>query len=297
MRDIPPIRYKKDAKVMADLYRKAHLQIVKELVGHIETASSERYIQQEASLARQLEIVLKDLDSAVMPEVERFISESHKQGQARTVLALGDAKTLQEATKGVSFSLFARQSVNRMLEDTFQDVLALTNRTDIRVKKAIRDASGEIMRNNAIQQIGYDTSRKQLMDRLLKEGFSKRVTKDFKGVTDSAGRKWRLNSYVDMLVHTKMSQAYNEGIRTEGIERGTDLAMISSHGAKDACSNYEGMVISMTGATAGYLTYDDLRDSNQIFHPNCGHTLTPLRDITLLPQALQDTHFERMSSF
>lgn len=296
MRTIPAIRYKKDAKRLAGFYRQAHSEVIRELMFHLENDSGDRYIQQEASLARQLQSILDDADERILPEVERMITESHHQGQARTLLALGDAKTLQEATKGITFSLFARESVNRMVEDTFEDVLSITNRTSNKIKKIVRDTSGEILRINAIQQIGYDTSRQQITERLLKEGFSKRINKDFKGITDSAGRRWRLDSYVNMLTHSKMSQAYMEGVRTESIERGTDLGLISTHGATDACSKYEGMVISLTGATDGYLNYDDLRASNEIFHPNCQHTVTPLRDIELLPAELQDIHYSKMSN-
>lgn len=295
MREIPPIRYKKDAKKLVGLYKKAHSDVVKEMIYQLEKDKGEKFAEQESDLAKQLQGIIEEADEDILPEVERIISDSHKKGQARALLSLGDAKTLSEALDDVSFSLFARESVERMVEDTFEDVLAITDRTSKQIKKTVREASGEVLRMNAIKQTGYDTSRKEIMDKLLKEGFTKKVNKRFKGITDSAGRRWKLDSYVNMLVRTKMSQAYTEGVRTESIERGTDLALISSHGALDACADYEGMVISMTGATDGYLTYDDLRESNEIFHPNCEHTVTPLRELKLLPESMQEKHHQQMN--
>jgi hypothetical protein len=289
-REIPEIRYNKDVERLAKMYKRSYQDVVKELIRLLETGSWDILIQQEASLARQLTLILEELDKDVAPILEQLLKDTFVKGQAQALVSLGEATTLTEATAGVSMSQFSRKSTEKIVQDTFEDVLALTNRTEKRIKQEVRDIAGEVMRQNAMQQMGYDTTRKEMMNKLLSKGFSKKITKDFKGVTDSAGRRWKLDSYVNMLVKTKMQQAYSEGIRSESIERGTDLAVISDHGAKDACKHFEGMVISMTGKTKGLYTYDELRRSNKIFHPHCKHTITPLRDISLLPQSLQDKH-------
>ena len=97
-----------------------------------------------------------------------------------------------------------------------------------------------------------------------------------------------------MVVRTKLQQAHIEGVRVESLERGVDLAVISSHGAKDACGGYEGLVISMNGETPGYKTYQKLRQGGKIFHPNCKHHISPIRDIKLLPESLRKKHEEAM---
>ena len=296
MREIPPIKYDKDVERMAEYYQRSHLRVTEELVRLLETDSWNVLVSQEASLARQLQLIMHENDTAIHAEVDALIKKSHVAGQAQALLSLGEASTLAEATRGVSMSMFTQKSAEKMVQDTFEDVLALTSRTDKRIKQTVREISGEVLRMNAMNQSGLTDSRKAIMNQLLKKGFSKKITKDFKGVTDSAGRKWVLKTYVNMLTKTKISQAYSEGVRSECVERGVDLAMISSHGAKDACRHFEGMVISMTGATAGYLTYDELRNSNKIFHPNCEHTITPLRDISLLPPQLQEKHKQMLAN-
>ncbi|GGK36657.1 hypothetical protein GCM10010965_32000 [Caldalkalibacillus thermarum] len=52
----------------------------------------------------------------------------------------------------------------------------------------------------------------------------------------------------------------------------------------------------MNGVTDGYLTYDNLRASNLIFHPNCMHKITPIRDVSLLPKEVQD-RFKRRHGY
>jgi hypothetical protein len=294
-REVPEIKYDKDVERLLSYYKRSYLLVVKELIRLLETDSWHILIEQQASLARQLRLILEENDKVVLPELEKMLRETFVRGQAEALLSLGEATTLAEATKGVAFSMLAKQTVDKMIEDTFEDVLALTDRTDKRIKKTIREVAGQVMRINAIQQIGYETTKKEIMTKLLKKGFSKEIKKNFVGVTDRAGRKWKLDDYVSMLVKTKMQQAYCEGVRAECIERGIDLAVISSHNAKDACRHFEGMVISMTGATKGLYTYDELRRSNKIFHPRCKHTITPLRDISLLPEKLRKKHEEQLA--
>jgi Phage minor capsid protein 2 len=293
-REIPPIQYDTDIERLMKYYQRSYVRVVKELIRLLETDSWNMLINQEASLARQISLIIREADKDILPELEDLLKKSHVAGQAQALLAIGDATTLAEATRGVAFTMFAQKSVEKMVTDTFEDVLALTDRTEKRIKQTVRDVAGEVMRMNAMNQMGLETTRKQVMEGLLKKGFSKKITKDFKGVTDSAGRKWELKKYVNMLVKTKMQQAYSEGVRAECVERGIDLAVVSSHGAKDACRHFEGMVISMTGATKGFLTYDELRRSNKIFHPNCEHTITPLRSLDLLPNNLQEKHREQL---
>ena len=52
----------------------------------------------------------------------------------------------------------------------------------------------------------------------------------------------------------------------------------------------------MNGLTEGYPTYAELRRSNKIFHPNCKHKVTPIRDINLLPQIVRDKHNDRLAA-
>lgn len=297
VREIPEVNYDKDIKRLLKYYNRSYLLIVKELIRLLETESWHVIIEQESSLLRQLGVILKQNDEEVLPEIEHIITSSFKEGQARALINAGEATTLTEATGKVSMSMLATKTIESMVADTMDDVLALTNRTDKKIKQTIRDIAGEVMRLNAVQQLGYDTTRKDIAAKLLKQGFSKKVSKDFKGVTDSAGRKWELDKYVNMLVKTKMQQSYSEGVKTEAVERGVDMAIVSSHGAKDACRHYEGMVISLTGATKGLPTYAELKRSNKIFHPNCKHTITPLRDLSLLPEEIREKHESKLKSY
>lgn len=91
---------------------------------------------------------------------------------------------------------------------------------------------------------------------------------------DKRGYNWDAKQYFQMLFHTVVSQSRNQAFMDMMEKNGKDLVRISSHGAKDACSRWEGKIISLSGATEGYPTYSDVRATKECFHPRCRHFLT-----------------------
>lgn len=296
IREVPPIKYDKDIERLVRYYRRSYSSLVKELVTLLDTQGFTDLANQQASIVRQLSLILERNNEDVRPILEELIKDSYNKGQAEALVSLGKADTLAEASKQVAFTLISQQRLEALMTDTFEDLLSMTDRTSTQIKKAVRDVVGEAMRMNAVKSVGVESNKKDIIEKLLKQGFSKKVKKNFKGVTDSAGRKWALDKYVSMVVRTKLQQAQIEGVILRSIEEGSDLAVISSRGSRDACKNYEGMVISLTGATKGLPRYQDLRGSNFIFHPNCKHTITPLYEVSDLPKAVQDKHFKQLEN-
>ncbi|MDT2260642.1 hypothetical protein P7H06_15580 [Paenibacillus larvae] len=95
---------------------------------------------------------------------------------------------------------------------------------------------------------------------------------------DAAGRRWRPDTYVEMLTRTKMMNTYREATTISALE----LRMCSMQSypgtAQLTRSNWEGKIIKLTAEAPGpYPTYDQLRATKEIFHPHCKHTFTPIR--------------------
>lgn len=283
----PEPNYDRDIEKLVVMYKRAFRQI-SQLLPQI-TSGIER--AQADALLRQIEYILRDLNNDAREWCEDIINQAFRDGQASAIYTLGEARTLTEAVGAVSFAMLARETAEAMVADTFQDLLLATDRTSQRIKVLVRNVVAETMRENALRQLGRNTSRRQIVEELTRAGLSRRLSDTgWIGIVDRAGRKWDLTRYAEMVVRTKIQQAHIEGIRTEMVERDLDLAVISSHGAKDACRNYEGMIISMFGRTKGYRTYSELRASNKIFHPNCQHRIHPVSDVSILPKAVRDKH-------
>jgi hypothetical protein len=286
IRKVPEPSYDKDVKKIIKMYDKARQAIILELLNLVENGNNDKVkVNQQASLLRQIDFILYQLDANVQATIEEGLLASFKEGQAVLSYSVGEYKSLKEATENVAFSMLAKETVDAIMQDTFDDLLTATRLTSKRTKQIVRRVVSEKMKMDMAQSRGYRVMNKNIIEELTKSGLSRTVTEDgFVGIIDKAGRKWKMSNYVDMVVRTKYKQARFEGLRTKALEDDIDLAMISSHGAKDACKNYEGMIISMNGTTAGYPTYSELRKSNRIFHPRCKHTIYPFRSPNLLSE-------------
>lgn len=291
-RFVPAPSYERDERQLVKYYKNAFKAITNQLAAGLSNGIEAAHA---ASLLNQVGFILRELDSNTQQWTEATISRAFNDGQARAIYNIGEAASLREAASKASFSMLARNNVEALINDTYTDLLAATQNTERKIKQLVRTAVGDTIRVKAIEQLGRRTTRNAVTERLTRAGMSQRLQDEaWVGIVDKAGRRWNLSTYTEMVVRTKLQQAHLEGNRVEMLERGIDLAVVSSHGAKDACSLYEGMVISMNGMTPGYLTYEDIRSSGDIFHPNCQHTVHALRDFSLLPQSLQEKHQQRM---
>lgn len=293
MRRVPEPKYDRDISRLISYYKRAFVAVLEQLQmipGGIDREQSE-------SLLRQLTVILTELDENTRQWAEETIRRAFEDGQAAVLVSVGMASSLAEAAGMVSVSMLARDTVEALINDTYGDLLQATRNTERKVKQLVRTTVSDTMRMKALQQMGRNTARNDIVEQLSRQGLSKRLSDEaWKGIIDRAGRRWNLSTYAEMVVRTKLTQAHFEGTRTEAMERGVDLAIISSHGAKDACRYFEGMIISMNGLTPGYKTYAELKASNKIFHPNCQHKVTAVGDLDLLPQAVREKHAAAMKS-
>jgi hypothetical protein len=191
------------------------------------------------------------------------------------MVALGVAETVDEAMKIAKFNRVNSELVKAVVADTQADLLAVTQNVDKRVKATVRQVTAEVMRDNLSKGInGRKTMNRQTLEKLRgKLGDSVNT-----GIIDAGGRKWKPQVYVDMVTRTKMMRATNDATINEALGRDAYYGVISSHGAKDACRNWEGKIVKLVSDAPGdYPYYGDL-PNREIFHPNCKHTISPVRD-------------------
>lgn len=291
--ELPAPTYEKDVNRAVDIYKKAIIEvlaILSDLATHGSANKEITQAQMNAVLA-QLAVLLKSVDR----DAENWINEQIRfvftEGQAEALYSLGEAKTLDEARAMVAaapMSALSQATITAMIDDTFEHLLSANDKMKKSTIKMVRDIVAEQMRTKAAQGMGRNTTRNAIVQSLTKAGLKDRWEKEGDvAIISKNGQTWRIRNYAEMVTRTKMLEAFSEGQRVQSIEMGIDLAIISSHGAKDACRHYEGQVISMNGQTEGFITYDELRKSNLIFHPNCKHRITPIRSLDVLPEAVR----------
>lgn len=274
---VPP-DYDRDISRLVAAYKRAVREIQRELA-QLDPASIDRAIAQ-ATLA-EIARILSSLNEESAAWVAAVLPEAARSGVARTLLAQGVARTAAEARTLVRFNRANQAMLNAAIQDTQADLLAVTQNVERRVRAAVREAMAESMRANMARNI---TGRRTISRDTL-EGIRQRLGRAAdSGIVDAAGRRWRPEVYVETVTRTKLMQVDIDAATNEAVQRGTMYGIISTHRATDACRYHEGRIIKLTPEAPGdYPTYAELKATNQIFHPNCRHTITPVRDIERLP--------------
>ncbi|WP_440614736.1 phage minor capsid protein [Bacillus subtilis] len=293
---IPTPKYDKDKKRMAKMLSKQYKQMLDYLILQLQFNPDDPKVIREAQIMRQINYWLKELDQALYKEIEKLIKKSFKDGQAYHLLSVKEAKNWEEAVSSASFNKLQRARIEAIVADTHEDILQATNNTSSAIKSVIRQTVSKVAQYHSLNNGNYKDMQKDLLKQLSKQGLSKTIVKDgFVGIKDRAGRKWDLATYSKMVVTTKTNQAFIEGVTHESEETGFDLAVITDHGAEDACKNWEGLVISLTGKTKGYITYKQAKATNEIFHPNCEHGVHSIRSLDMLPADEIAQHRRKMA--
>lgn len=275
---IPEPVYDYDIEVLVRAYKNAMLSISTELSRLDVTAMNRANTQ--AALA-EIAATLRSLNDESAAWVERYIPKAATDGVARTIVALGAASTLEEAEQIVKFNRINREFVASAVADTQADLLAVTQNVDRRVKLAIRQATADSLRANLTRGInGNRTLNADILAR-MKGTLGSAVNT---GIIDAAGRRWKPEVYVDMLTRTKMAATQRESTINEAVGRGAYYGVISRHNAIDKCRGYEGMIVKLTPDAPGDYQFIGDLPRNEIFHPNCKHAVTAIRDPKLLEQ-------------
>ncbi|GEK57115.1 hypothetical protein CHL76_02170 [Marinococcus halophilus] len=274
--DLPPPEYDKDMNHMIKTYKRATNDVLDEIVS-LSTYGEDKEFQR-AEMRKVLAYIasrLKTVDKETEEWVNEKIEMAFKNGQAETIVALGEAESFDDAIGAVAATDSILDARNQLITDTYNDLLQANKQMKEETIRMVRNVAKEEMSNQAAQDKGRKTTKKALRERFKEEGNI--------AIRDNKGRRWTLERYSEMVTRTKMLQAHVEGTRREAKNRNVDLAIVSSHNAKDACRHFEGQIISMNGETDGFMTYEELRRSNLIFHPNCRHKVTPIRSLDILP--------------
>jgi hypothetical protein len=98
-------------------------------------------------------------------------------------------------------------------------------------------------------------------------------------LVDKGGNQWSYDTYNDTLANVAVRDAVTAGMYERTLEAGYDLVTISKHiGSCQYCAPWQGRTVSLTGATPGYPTLAEARNTGY-GHPHCKHVESP----TILP--------------
>lgn len=270
--NIPEPKYDYRVDRLAKAYQRA-VQEIYRVLDRIDISNMTR--AQSAARLKEVVDILSSLNEESLVWVAENIPVAVRNGALTALVALD----VKDAEKITEFSRLNRELIEAVVADTQSDLLAVTQNIDRKVRTTIRQVTAESMRANMTRGI----SGRQTMNRDILDGLRKKLGDAVNtGIVDSAGRRWKPEVYVDMVTRTKMLAAHKEATINEAVSRKAYYGVISRHGATDACRHWEGRIVKLTMDAPGDYPYIGNLPRREIFHPNCKHVITPLRDPKLL---------------
>ena len=250
------------------------------------------------SLYKFVESQFNDLDNELDSTVSDEIEYAYVLGFAVGLMAYYDSikvaytftSVMAEASLGIDKAVLIK-----LKKVAMKDLLQVTKNTEYMTKKLIQDVMTKHLTINQMKNLGRDDLANLIIKDLTGKKLKGDIQQNMVAIVDKAGRRWNVDTYVDMVTRTKAQEVYVKGMQTFADKNGGngDLAVIPHNPLTvDACKEFEGMIISMTGATEGYPTYDELRSTGMIFHPRCRHTPQPYWSETDIPGDIMSKHQE-----
>lgn len=268
MPEAPQPNYDYDVKRLVKAFEQALKDVQRELDALFLTDFERAQI---LAVEKSIRSILSDMTKYGDEWATVAMTAAATEGVASAIYALGLVSTFDEALKVVKFSTANKRLVDAAIADTQADILAVTQNIERQAKLAIRKATAEAMRYKITRGINatQDIS-KEIRQRIVK-------ATDV-AIIDARGNRWKVGTYADMLARTKMMNAHREASINEALSEGSYYGRISRHNAKDACRKWEGKIVKLVADAPGDYPYIGDLPRNEIFHPNCRHLCSPLRD-------------------
>jgi hypothetical protein len=210
---------------------------------------------------------------AKIKKLEEAISELETKA---LVKATGAAN--QDARLEVKHSnAYTREILKRVQDANGQNLAAVfTNKMSSSIIDRLRAATVSVIQEASLTGMSLREQKNALREKWEKacSGLGKAE------FVDKLGKDWAARDYFTMNIRTNAMRVYNDVLAGDIVTDGGDLAQISRHGDPHcaSCFPWEGRIISITGKTKGFPTYEQARNAG-CFHPNCTHTLETVNEV------------------
>ena len=255
------VRRFSDAEInrLIRFYEQAEREILDRINRALLRANKTEYLVQ---MKRNIEAILEQLREGNRTWCSEAIPRVYSVGMNTADAMLRETG----ASVMTGFGAIHQQAAQVLAENAFQrfeDVAQVIGRqvNDIYRELALENVRGSV--------VGYDTW-KQTAKRFREQLAERGVT----GFKDRSGRMWRMTTYSEMVARTTIQEAHTQGTLNRLSEQGHDLIIVSRHRSPcELCGVWEGKVLSITGKTKGYPTFEEAK-ANGLMHPNCRHVVS-----------------------
>lgn len=219
---------------------------------------------------------------AIYAEWGKDIKGEFRESLPKLMREFRDDAAAAMRTAGVQSAIIGPPDPKRIqyhLDSSFQQVAMRTDKMRFDHIAHLRRVSAEVFRDASLT----GATRQEVSKRLLEKALT---VPGFEFI-DRAGRKWKHKSYFEMLARTELMNASRASYDETCAEGGYDVMMLSISGNPcPKCEKYEGKLFSLSGATEGIPSKDDLIAAG-VFHPNCTHSYSAVPSSRLPPELVK----------
>lgn len=245
----------------------------REIALQVKLAISQGNLQRRDERLLQLARVIAILDQLgayTDPTARQMVADAHEQGAARALQQIIGLRISAPEIPG-AFTGVSIEAV-QALQDSITGKLKASRET---VGRSVDDVFARAGRRAALRAVlGANGSPRAAARQLAKDLQGQGEV----GFVDSAGKRWKLETYSQMATRTITREAVVQGALNRMASHGISLARVSFHATScPTCKPFEGRLISLDGNLSEY-EGEAVMNTGEVppYHPSCKHSLSPV---------------------
>ncbi|SMB97799.1 Phage minor capsid protein 2 [Thermanaeromonas toyohensis ToBE] len=257
-----PFDEEKHIQQLIEMYRRGFEEILRIIV---EKEAKGQWTQYWRDLLLEVRAILQQLDRYADQWIEQTIGQVYSQAAAQTAVFLSQLG-IEKQTRP-EFAQVHQRAIDVVAQNMADNLRDATQFIGRRINDVFRRVGLEQTgRKLAAGQTWYDMKQK-VVQQLLDKGQTAFV--------DRLGRKWRLDTYAEMVARTTTREAATVATINTCREFGLDLVRVTTHYPTcHLCAPLQGKVFSLSGKDKRYPKYGE-NGARIPRHPNCRHVLVP----------------------
>lgn len=256
-----PFDEEKQIQQLVSLYRQGFEEILRAIV---QKEAKGQWTQYWRDLLLEVRVILQQLDQYADQWIERTIGQVYSQAAAQTVAFLSQLGMQRPGR--AEFAQVHQRAVDVVAQNMADNLRGATQFIGRRVN--------DVFRQVGLEQTGGKLAAGQTWQDMKRKVVQQLLDKGQTAFVDRLGRKWRLDTYAEMVARTTTREAASVATLNTCQEFGLDLVQITTHYPTcEKCAPLQGKVYSISGNDERYPRLTDER--RPPIHPNCRHSCHP----------------------
>jgi hypothetical protein len=292
------------ATSIADLYRSVEVTLIKTVAARLRqdlplpSPYQEGKLDAILKLKRAAEAVLNRLQKTKSAAVREAIRTAYRNGYGTALTELPVSKQIRTDARQALEEIPGAATIENLAAALHRDL----GRVEGNILRDVLDAYRQVQASTAARILTGSETRLQA----AQGAWQALIDKGLTSFRDSAGRNWRLSSYVEMVARTNAQRAAIQGQTDRLTSLGVDLVIVSDHTQEcKLCRPYEGKILSLGGPVGKVQVEHGARDNVMVTvtvvdtldgarargfqHPNCRHSVSAyLPGVTKAPTSTED---------